>query len=383
MVKMVEAKRRIVDDFKAGDFHGVTKPRKIISFGMLGRIATGSRYGRWIVDISIATSQLCFGTSALIFTSKNLREVIHQLGNCTDKYDYSASTLIWIVAPLLIPSMFVRQLSKFAVYILIADFFIVAGLLYLYASDVSILSNSGVGPGIIQFDGLGFWSLLATAIYALEGTSFVLPIEHAMENKQNFHRVTYISGFAIGAIYMSFGVLGYLAYGSNISSIITLNLKHDNPHSTPAIMLQLAYCLALLVSFPVTLFPPVRLAEAALFPLTYGPDGQKLTNSKLTWSKNLVRSLLTLLCAVMAIAGGASFSSFIALVGGLMCVPLTLTFPAYFHLKICGDRCSTRELWEDYICVTVGMIGTVACTAIAIYQIFTATATPDYPCVPQ
>jgi hypothetical protein len=37
---------------------------------------------------------------------------------------------------------------------------------------------------------------------------------------------------------MSFGLLGYLAFGDNIQAIITLNLKANNPHDIKATLIQ-------------------------------------------------------------------------------------------------------------------------------------------------
>ncbi len=82
---------------------------------------------------------------------------------------------------------------------------------------------------------------------ALEGTAFVLPIEHAMRNKKNFAKVTIISGLSIGMMYMTFGLVGYLAFGSSVEAVITLNLKHRNPHDPTAVAVQLAYCVALVL----------------------------------------------------------------------------------------------------------------------------------------
>jgi amino acid permease len=70
--------------------------------------------------------------------------------------------------------------------------------------------QGGVGPGIVQFDPVGYSTLLGTAFFALEGSPFVLPIQHAMARKDHFPRVTIWSGIMVGTIYLSFGVVGYL-----------------------------------------------------------------------------------------------------------------------------------------------------------------------------
>lgn len=44
-----------------------------------------------------------------------------------------------------------------------------------------------------------------------------------------------------------------------------MNLKHRYPHDVSATAIQLAYCLALALAFPVSMFPAVRVIEALLF----------------------------------------------------------------------------------------------------------------------
>jgi amino acid permease len=101
---MVEAKIRVVEDFKAGITHGVAKIHETVGFGMLGAVVLGP-WGRALVDISIAISQLCFATAYLIFCSKNLHNIIYQFGNCDAEYFVSAVSIIWMLVPLLIPTV--------------------------------------------------------------------------------------------------------------------------------------------------------------------------------------------------------------------------------------------------------------------------------------
>jgi proton-coupled amino acid transporter len=82
----------------------------------------------------------------------------------------------------------------------------------------------------------------------------------------------------------------------------------------------LGYCLALLLAFPITMFPAVRVVEAKLFPPVLDASGQKVVTSKGTWSKNALRIGLTLLCALIASGGGASFDNFISLIGKLVLI---------------------------------------------------------------
>ena len=65
--------------------------------------------------------------------------------------------------------MFIRQLVKFSTSIIVADTLIVVGLLFIVRRCVQTISvQGGLAAGIIQFNPLGFWAFLGTALYALE-----------------------------------------------------------------------------------------------------------------------------------------------------------------------------------------------------------------------
>lgn len=75
------------------------------------------------------------------------------------------------------------------------------------------------------------WSQLplyfGTAIYAFEGIGVVLPLENNMKTPQAFGGLTGVlnTGMVIvAALYTAVGFFGYLKYGDNVASSITLNL---------------------------------------------------------------------------------------------------------------------------------------------------------------
>jgi hypothetical protein len=85
--------------------------------------------------------------------------------------------------------------------------------------------------------------------------------------------------------------------------MITLNITPVSSAAT----IQLAYSIALLLAFPVSMFPAVRIFEALIW------KDQKSTT--VTWQKNALRTLVTIAAAGIATGGGSSFDNFISLVG--------------------------------------------------------------------
>lgn len=65
----------------------------------------------------------------------------------------------------------------------------------------------------------------------------------------------------VGSLFVAVGLFGYLAMGSQVSTIVFLDL----PSTSPAVpIIQFAYCLAIILSFPLTIYPGLS------FPLISG-----------------------------------------------------------------------------------------------------------------
>jgi len=220
-----------------------------------------------------------------------------------------------------------------------------------------------------------FWVFLGAALYALEGTAFILPIQLAMKDKSKGDQIVIRSSIFVGLLYLSFGIIGYLTYGDSAMSVITLNLKQENPHDKSVVALQIGYVFALLLAYPVTLYPAIRIIEPRIF--------KDKKSRSITLKKNLLRTGLVLFTGVAAIGGSDQFDNFIGLIGGLACVPLTLIYPALFHLKIFKPyELSPREKWENYIIIVLGTLGCLATTISCIYQWISQSDAGDPPCVP-
>jgi hypothetical protein len=150
--------------------------------------------------------------------------------------------IILAMLPVLTPVVWVRQLSRFANLILVgllrffsaergacmqvADAFIVIGILYIFFRNIALLGSQGLGPGTRALSacscchrhlcravharaqtfnrrrarassrssvrtraGARAWPAMTpragSALYALEGTAFILPIELSMQKKED------------------------------------------------------------------------------------------------------------------------------------------------------------------------------------------------------
>lgn len=105
----------------------------------------GTLYGspmRFAILTSITISQIGFTCSYTIFTASNLQAFILAVSKCKTY----VSTLHLILAQLVVflPLALVRNLTKLSSGVLVADAFILVGLLYIFGDEVSVIAHRGI-----------------------------------------------------------------------------------------------------------------------------------------------------------------------------------------------------------------------------------------------
>ena len=113
------------------------------------------------------------------------------------------------------------------------------------------------------------WPLmLGTAVYAYEGTGMILPVIHSLSPaaKARFPMLLTRSMMGISLLYIAIGFIPYAYYqghlGVAVEDTITLNL----PANVLSYVVKAGYCLALLFSYPVMMFPAMTILENAAMP---------------------------------------------------------------------------------------------------------------------
>ena len=65
------------------------------------------------------------------------------------------------------------------------------------------------------------------AMYSFEGIGVVLPLENAMKKPQHFTAVVYTGMTIVATMYLSTGLLGYLAYGNCVYPNVIQSLQSN------------------------------------------------------------------------------------------------------------------------------------------------------------
>lgn len=332
------------------------------SYGDIG----GLLYGKWMraaILFSIVLSQLGFVSAYTVFTAENLQAFVLAVSNCKSFIDIKFMILLQLL--IFLPLSLIRDISKLGFTALIADAFILLGLLYLYYYDIFTISAASYKLDITLFNPSSWTLLIGTAIFTFEGVGLIIPIQESMRRPQQFPFVLGLVMVIITVLFTSMGALSYAAYGSKTKTVVLLNLPQDDKMVNGV---QFLYSLAILLSTPLQLFPAIRIMENELF----SRSGKY--NPYIKWQKNIFRFLLVLLCAFVAWGGANDLDKFVSLVGSFACVPLVYIYPPLLHLKVVA-----KTRWErvvDYTICTLGVVGCVYTTVLTIQQ-WAAPSVPD------
>ncbi|KAK5773988.1 hypothetical protein RI543_004745 [Arxiozyma heterogenica] len=324
---------------------------KVSSFGDIGL----KLYGHWLkilILFALGITQIGFAGAYMIFTSKNLAAFVENVfyRNINLAYIMIFQLIIFI------PISFVRNVSKLSLPALISNFCIMFGLIIIvifflnhWIYDLSFRPMTDIIYGV----NTERWSLfIGTAIFAFEGIGLIIQIQESMKQPEHFPKVLRSVITVVTILFVTMGSIGYLIYGSNVETVILLNLPQQNIFVN---IIQLLYSLAIMLSTPLQLFPAIKIIEDKFFSnflkiYSGNNKGQESLNVpyqlysgklnwKIKWWKNLMRSIIVSSVATYAYFGINSLDKVVAIVGSFCCLPLVYVVPPMVHL-----RCYTRGL---------------------------------------
>ncbi|KAL4878485.1 transmembrane amino acid transporter protein-domain-containing protein [Aspergillus karnatakaensis] len=322
------------------------------SFGDIGGALYGKHMRRIILG-SIVLSQLGFVSAYIVFTAENLQAFVLAVSNCKQHFDIIYMVLVQLA--IFLPLSLIRDISKLGFTALIADFFILLGLIYLFYYDFLTISAQGGIAEVVSFNPATWTLFIGTAIFTYEGVGLIIPIQESMKHPKQFTGVLAGVMVIITIVFLSAGAISYAAYGPATKTVILLNLPQDDKLVNAV---QFLYSLAILLSTPLQLFPAIRILENELFTRSgkYNPG--------IKWKKNGFRFFLVMICALIAWGGAEDLDKFVSLVGSFACVPLIYVYPPLLHYKACA-----RTRWQKLSDIALACFGVVSCiytTALTI-----------------
>jgi proton-coupled amino acid transporter len=289
------------------------------SFGGMGK----KIYGKWmlqLINFSLVISQIGFSSAYIVFVSENLQAFVLAVTKCKTHIEIKYFILMQMV--IFLPLSLYRNIQNIQKIAIVADVFILLGLLYLYYYDIyTIAAQHGIAD-IKPFNPKDWTLFIGTAIFTFEGIGLIIPIQESMKNPKKFPSVLGLVMIIITVVFTSMGALSYAAYGSKTETVVILNMPQDSKFVNSV---QFIYSLAILLSTPLQFFPAIEITSKAIFSKT----GKN--NPYIKWKKNVYRFFMVVICAAIAWLGADDLDKFVAVVGSFACIPLVYIYPVCFH----------------------------------------------------
>lgn len=265
------------------------------------------------------------------------------------------------------------------------SFTLLSALAFLFTvclRDMSVLdfiSASGVAACVVLmfavgwvgvFDGIRFGHStelinisglpVAVGLYTLcYGGHAVFPtIYSSMRDRKRFPQVLFICFFLSTLMYASIGALGYMMFGNELSSQVTLNLPKSAIASKLAIY--------------TTLLTPLAKYRVMINPLAVALEELILTPSPsrihvIGWSV-CIRTMLVASTVSVAVAV-PFFGYLMAFTGSFLSSSISIIIPCICYLKIFRRRVSSREIVIIMVVLLFGIIASVVGTYSSLRDI--------------
>lgn len=168
------------------------------------------------------------------------------------------------------------------------------------------------------------------AVFSYEGIGMVIPICGSMAEPKQFPRALTIVLSVVCVLLVSFGSLGYAAYGDSVQTIVLDNLPNETSgEKAGKNAIQLLYVIAIFLTTPLMLFPCIRIMEHFVAAILR----DKSTGKTRMMKENVIRILIDFAVAGVAYAGYYKLDIVISFIGSFACAPLLFIFPPLFHVK--------------------------------------------------
>lgn len=296
---------------------------QIDGYGNIGQHLYGSKM-KFAILLSIALSQIGFSAAYVVFTATNLQIFCK---NTLGIEFISVGGFIFLQALIFIPLSLARNITKLSGTALLADLFILLGIMYVYYyAGYYVMTNGIATDTMLTFNRVDWSLFIGTAIFTFEGIGLLIPIQESMKHPEHFQPSLLAVMTLVAFIFISSGLLCYSAFGSSVETVVLLNFPQTSPLTWSV---QLLYAVAILLSTPLQLFPAIRILENWTFPTAM--SGKH--DPRVKWMKNYFRSGIVLVMAAIAWAGANDLDKFVSLVGSFACIPLIYIYPPMLHFR--------------------------------------------------
>ncbi|KAG8082253.1 hypothetical protein GUJ93_ZPchr0014g47280 [Zizania palustris] len=294
----------------------------------IGALAFGAK-GRFVASAFLYAELYLVAIGFLILEGDNLDKLFPGTSLRVGGLAVSGKQLfVVLVAVVILPTTWLRNLAVLA-YVSASGVLasVVVVFCVLWAAVVDGVGFQGKGR-MLNVSGLPTALGLYTFCYC--GHAIFPTLCNSMKQNDKFSKVLVICFVACTVNYGSMAILGYLMYGDDVKSQVTLNLPEGKISSKLAIY--------------TTLVNPFSKYALMVTPVSTAIEERLLAAGNKRRSVNvLVRTLIVVSTVVVALTV-PFFGHLMALVGSLLSVVASMLLPCICYLKIFGlTRCGRAE----------------------------------------
>jgi len=205
------------------------------------------------------------------------------------------------------------------------------------------------------------WYLfIGTSVLLFEGSiTLCLPLQEALQVPDAETRFPKLYNQTIASIvlfYTAFGYLCWSAFGDNVSTVLTTSL----PEGILATMVQLAYSIAVVFTFPLQIFPALEIIVQACE--TYLQGDTDIAVQLDSTRRLVVVTIVIIVLAIIAELEMDNLGKVVSLMGSLLGCPLAFVFPPLIHSKLVPN--ANRKV--DSIISGFGVMAMIGATLITL-----------------
>jgi len=356
-------------------------PKIALSYPELAYRAWGIR-GQRLVQIGITLMQSGVCLTYLIFVPQNLRTSAMLLLNV------DVSTTVWLIAMVIvqIPLSWIRDIRRLTVTNLLANVLILFGLVSCLGLAVRQMGESRVvgddsstsfleeviyrANSLPAFNPDGWFLFLGTSVLLFEGSiTLLVPLIEAVstpEDKQKFPSMYRKVIIGIVSFYAFFGTACWMAIGDSVRTVMTTSL----PQGMLATMIQLAYSVAVVFTFPLQNFPSLEIVCASvekMMPIKTGSGSGSDMNrsaSKLVkgsyseisnGKRNVISSMVVVSLSIVAILAMNDLDKVVSIMGGLFGCPLAFVFPPLIENELGKGKIGSHKKFVNLVVAALGV----------------------------
>mmetsp|Transcript_8314 Transcript_8314/g.15072 ORF Transcript_8314/g.15072 Transcript_8314/m.15072 type:complete len:274 (-) Transcript_8314:69-890(-) len=218
-------------------------------------------------------------------------------------------------------------------------------------------TDSGEIAMVENLQNLPVWTdswfiFIGTSFFMMEGSiTLIVPLQEAVfdkEDRDKFPRINQTVTSWIVVFYIFFSIICVAAFGDDLRTALTASLT-----GTLAMTIQLAYSIAVILTFPLQAFPAMQVTVTAV-----------LGKTRDTTRRSVLATVLTLLLGLIAMVSIDYLGNVVSILGSLFGIPLALVFPPIMHNRLCKPTFTERYL--NYAVMTIGFVAMGAASVATI-----------------